>query len=324
MERESKNSIREALLYYMKENPFESRKNNLWTKVFVKPVYISALVLCVIFIGGGVLAMQANNALPGDTLYPVKIGFNEKVLEVLAFSDSAKIDLKVGLTERRLEEAEKLAIEGKITDSNQQEIKENLNKKVKEVAQTIDKLNEEKMYDDASKIASSLEASMKAHGLVLEKISEIKDKNGQAKEKINSLITNIDGAVAQVTNSDEKSVEKEIHESNFSKNTVSKIAEKRLKEAEEAIAEVKKVIKEEDGKISQDAIYQVINNLSLAEEKIGEGKIKMAGDEKDYRGAIFLFKQALLTAKQSKYLLEATSKLGVDFNIKIENRNEKE
>lgn len=174
LEKEKKESIKEAVLLFVKKNPCPPAGR--WLPAF-KPAYISILALVLILAIGGGVSAQAQLALPGDPLYPVKIGFNEKVLQILTFSDTAKVNLNIRLAELRLKEAEKLMAKGKITPEMQAKINNNFNAKTEAISKIIEKLNNAKMYKAAEKASSALEASLKAHPGVLEKIQEKKIKN---------------------------------------------------------------------------------------------------------------------------------------------------
>ena len=69
------------------------------------------ITACMIFVlGGGVLAAAAENALPGDPLYTVKVSFTEPILG--AFKGKSKkqeAEWSMLLLERRLDEAESVA-----------------------------------------------------------------------------------------------------------------------------------------------------------------------------------------------------------------------
>jgi hypothetical protein len=66
---------------------------------------------CMIFVlGGGVLAAAAENALPGDTLYAVKVSFTEPILGAFKRSNKKQeAEWSMHLLERRLDEAEAIA-----------------------------------------------------------------------------------------------------------------------------------------------------------------------------------------------------------------------
>lgn len=75
--------------------------------------YAFAALLMVVFVGGSTVS-AASQALPGDWLYAVKTGVNERV--ELAFADTAQEELRVEaqFAERRVAEAEALEAEGRL------------------------------------------------------------------------------------------------------------------------------------------------------------------------------------------------------------------
>jgi len=91
--------------------------------VFVLPRarLVSALALAVLFLGAGT-SYAAESSLPGDALYTVKININEKIAEALAPDPSARAAVLAVHTLRRLQEAETLAAQGRLTASTSAEI----------------------------------------------------------------------------------------------------------------------------------------------------------------------------------------------------------
>lgn len=61
------------------------------------------------------LPVVAENAVPGDALYKIKVGFNEEVRSTLSFSPYQKVEWETERLERRVAEARLLASEGKLT-----------------------------------------------------------------------------------------------------------------------------------------------------------------------------------------------------------------
>jgi hypothetical protein len=80
-----------------------------------RSVGVAALAL-VLAVGVGT-SYAAQDALPGDALYGIKINVNEPVQGSLATSPSAQADWNTELAQRRLAEAATLAAEGKLTPS---------------------------------------------------------------------------------------------------------------------------------------------------------------------------------------------------------------
>lgn len=78
------------------------------THVMIKPVAASLAVFLIAITGWVSAANISANALPGDALYPVKIGMEQAQLK-LAFSGDQRAALQVEFASRRLDEMVKLA-----------------------------------------------------------------------------------------------------------------------------------------------------------------------------------------------------------------------
>ncbi len=104
-----RSSLEEAMRYSPMRAPnTHSSRRGLSPKIL-------AVGLSVALVAGGSVAYAAEGALPGDTLYSVKLEVNERVLEVTAVSTEAKVAWYGRATERRIEELAKLAYESKLT-----------------------------------------------------------------------------------------------------------------------------------------------------------------------------------------------------------------
>ncbi len=66
------------------------------------------LALLLLLIVGGGTGVIAENALPGDVLYPVKIHVNENIESTLAFTPKSNAEVAIKQATKRLEEVEKL------------------------------------------------------------------------------------------------------------------------------------------------------------------------------------------------------------------------
>src|SRR5436309_3366576 len=113
-----KNLIKERLVQFI-EAGGAVRENRLprhiqqTSNIFgflLKPISmpVFAIITILALMGGGT-SLAAQNALPGDFLYPVKVNVNENIVAGLAFTAEAKAKVETDLAERRLEEAAELA-----------------------------------------------------------------------------------------------------------------------------------------------------------------------------------------------------------------------
>lgn len=76
--------------------------------------FMPALIITFALLAGGGTSLAAQNAVPGEILYPIKIDVNEKVISALTIGDEAEASLHAKLAKERLEEAEDLAADGKL------------------------------------------------------------------------------------------------------------------------------------------------------------------------------------------------------------------
>lgn len=76
--------------------------------------FMPALIITFALLAGGGTSLAAQNAVPGELLYPIKIDVNEKVISALTIGDEAEASLHAKLAKERLEEAEDLAADGKL------------------------------------------------------------------------------------------------------------------------------------------------------------------------------------------------------------------
>src|SRR3989344_1574020 len=86
-----------------------SNKINLNHKIM--PIY--AVIAIMVILGGGT-TVAAENSLPGDTLYALKVSFNEEVRAAFTFGAESKADWEIQRAERRLEEAAELSKKGRL------------------------------------------------------------------------------------------------------------------------------------------------------------------------------------------------------------------
>ena len=80
----------------------------------------------VIVIAGVSSISAAEGTIPGDLLYPVKVHVNEEVRALFALSSQSKAELEVSRLTRRLEEAEQLAVQGKLSAEAESELAERI------------------------------------------------------------------------------------------------------------------------------------------------------------------------------------------------------
>jgi len=175
-----KSALRERLVSYMEHRPI--RRGAVGTPSPFMGVFsfsyvrfaVPALLVAVVFVSGGV-SYAAEGAVPGDTLYPVKIRVNEEVRSALIFDEEEKLAWNIRRAERRLEEASTLAAEGGLNEETQSVLAAQFEAHAADVAADVEAVRESNPAL-ALEIDSQFEASLMAHGEVIEQVTGDSDE----------------------------------------------------------------------------------------------------------------------------------------------------
>lgn len=125
------------------------------------------VIFALLFTGGTRISLAAQESLPGDTLYPLKLGL-EKAAEVLA-SNEQDADLHIQFVERRLIEIQELTLEGRYEHISA--TVNNLETQVNAVIDDIDKASSQD-GEQAREIASSLSMTLRRQTPMIDMLSD--------------------------------------------------------------------------------------------------------------------------------------------------------
>ncbi len=90
--------------------------------VRTRSLYAGALALVLIVAGGTQASLAAEDAVPGDVLYPIKVALSEPLAMTLAISSEQKAELSARFASRRVTEATQLSSEGKLDEKTADEL----------------------------------------------------------------------------------------------------------------------------------------------------------------------------------------------------------
>ena len=130
---------------------------------FMRPMPVLAGIMGLVLVGSST-SLAAQGALPGEFLYPVKVGVTEKIVEAIQFSPDAQAEYATELAERRLDEAVKLAERGSVTDDIEEELAERFTEHTSR-AQTALAAVRTKNAERADGIAAAFEEALRAREL---------------------------------------------------------------------------------------------------------------------------------------------------------------
>jgi hypothetical protein len=111
---EERRALRGSLEAHMEAHPLGGMKSPYSWVSFMHVRSMVLVPVLILMLGSGT-AFAAQNALPGDALYAIKINVNEAVAGALAVSDEAKASYNTNVAAERLKEAQALAAANKLS-----------------------------------------------------------------------------------------------------------------------------------------------------------------------------------------------------------------
>lgn len=129
-----------------------------------------ALLALLLLIGGGVSA-AAEQSVPGDFLYPVKINFNEEVRSILAVTDQDEARWQTQAAERRLSEAETLTERGTLDEATRATLEDEFTANVASAEEHTTNLVAAGELASASDIILNLESALTAHQQIITQLT---------------------------------------------------------------------------------------------------------------------------------------------------------
>ena len=216
---EEKKAMRFALQRHMRG---QSVFLQAWRVYFLSamqfPLRAAVVVFLGIFVISGTILYRAQNALPGDVLYTIKIEVNERAWGLTALSYESQAEWSVERTTRRLQELEQLATSGTLDEEARNEITSRFEQQAAEASKAIVKLKTERM-DRAAGTSSQLDTSRRVHERSLMQVVEgrqdISDQLRGILETVREKAKNASAIRMEI----EQEIAKTQHEDQTSENT---------------------------------------------------------------------------------------------------------
>jgi hypothetical protein len=178
-------------------NPFSAR-----LFIFSQP-FLAVLSLALILTGTTGASYAAQDTLPGEPLYAVKVGLTEPLIGAFITTPAAKGQWENTLTDRRLTEASTLASKGSLATSTQQYLAQAVISTVALSQKESDTLDASGQSTTALQVRSDLDARLSAHAELLSLIvpSTKAAGNGTTTSALLALITTVHAQQAAVQTS---------------------------------------------------------------------------------------------------------------------------
>lgn len=315
MSKDEKATIRESVLNFIYQNPVRTemmpRLSNWSTMFHYKLNYLSIMTILLIIslMFGSGMGLAAEKALPGDSLYPVKIGFNEEVRGWLSISEEAKANWEVERVQKRLEEAELMASQGSLDAETRAVIEANFQAQSEKVKDRIAKFENKDNFNAAVGVSSNFEVALRAHERILARLLD-EETDSVLKVEIKPIKVRVDSEAISAKKSREDSEDKISAKVRVD---IQSAAEGKLKAAENKIEEVEKFIENMESNLGAEATVQAKAQLTLANQTVVEGRAKL--ESKAYGDAFVLFQKAIRIAQEAKLLAQARDELKINLQI---------
>ncbi|HEY4496408.1 MAG TPA: DUF5667 domain-containing protein [Candidatus Paceibacterota bacterium] len=277
--------------------------------------YVLALIL-IIVLAGSTSIYAAENSLPGDIFYPIKVNLTEKIRDRLATTPKAKAEwatIKVG---RRIQEATKLAAQGKLDETKSQEIEKLLTAHTESFNSVIEALATSTAAElhEISNAEIEFEAIITANKQVLKKVAEQVDKR-QFEE--------IDSFKFPKRLKDTKDNHKDPENLDFENER--EIIKIRIEKVKETIRQAEQEKTEKDNEILNNLKKEIIKNsrekIERAEKILDD--IENAREKDSNKKVIESLHESSRTAAEADFATEAISKIKkVEQSEKLKDRNE--
>ncbi|TAK58837.1 hypothetical protein EPO14_03355 [Patescibacteria group bacterium] len=294
-------------------------KDSLFPGLFFmhsKRKYIPIAIILGLLLSG-TASYAAEGAMPGDLLYPVKVGVNEKVVSTLAVSAESKATLEAKFAERRLVEATNLAVDNKLTAHIRAKLSDDFAKHADSaVARTKDL--EKKNASIAIGLASNFESNLSAHEALLVQI----DTQGDADDLV-QLIRAKSHTIGELRMKAESGVYVRAHTSEDT-SASSAIAAKNIEEVDtkERAALAMGGVAKTAVKDSAVLLARVSGNLEASANLNAQAQVKTASEllvkgdaffeKKDFTSAFQSYQNALVAVKRLSVYLNVSKKVRIN------------
>lgn len=259
-------------------------------------MHATAAILIAVMIGGGT-SFAAENAVPGDVLYPVKVEVNENVKSALAVSNAAEAKLQARLAQERLEEAEQLAAEGRLDAESSAVIRTRLQRHYEAAIERSERAETEANAEVAAEVRATLEGAFRSYADVLSRIDAGGD--GSAGADIVSDLNAYADAVADARAT-----------ATVDANTDVAAAVER---AESVVTEVEAALEDARAELSADTYGRINAQFDNAVEAMAEARASL---EANARGEAHAAAQrAIRFASEVRSMIKSALRLDVDLEL---------
>ncbi|MFA6536793.1 MAG: DUF5667 domain-containing protein [Patescibacteria group bacterium] len=331
-------AMQKNLRIFQMQNPLPKRKFRINILNLNYKFMIPAIIALAVALSGGV-GLAAQNANPGDVLYPVKTSINEPLQTALKIDPEKKAEFVADLVEKRIAEKAKLVEEKKLDNFVNNRLEKNLQTKIAKTETLAKKLSERGNNVASLNVYSRLAGYLEANEMILTKVAEIKP---ELKTQISGKLSEISEKKEAVRNStaasEQKMIDAQTTSSSYSETTDTvapisvmpiPVAKAHLEKTEAYLKAIQGILSE---KIEAGSTHSLLSEMSakFEEAKLLVAEAKRYFDEKKYVESIHSANEAKKLLVQVKVLFynkvisEPKYKNQAELTQKVEERIKKQ
>lgn len=309
--------IRTSLSEHMADNqPVASP----WSQVLspLQAIGSSAMVTAMVLISLGGISMAAENAVPGDRLYPVKINFNEEFMKLTALSPLSEAENQSEIASRRIAELETLAARGTLDGAVSEQLTDAISEHTRLAREQIASISAEGSTGSAASLETELLSTLNTHSDILQDLSVTNE--GVRATTTASAAAELRRVAEEKTNDDvstsvarSQAVPTRSQNDNLSSDQTHKLLER----AADRLSNARANFEEDHTEFGSQAARESIEELLLA----SADKIDAAVDNlnnKDFSEATPLLREALTYAHEASIVIDTRRSLETTSGIAIE------
>lgn len=335
---EEKISGREALRSYMALTPNRTLQVSKPARFgFLRLSYagraagVFAASLTLLLSAGGI-SYAAEGSVPGDTLYPVKVSFNEPILAAMAVSEKDRAEWSAERASRRLAEAEVLASRGALRAETRVALDADFKHFSEGAELHLAKVREEEDGDGvAADVSAHIEGTLRAHSQIMNALAEDRREKRKAdkadaknddpgSDDDTQQVVALAASVSTQADSTAKEGDDEAHDSSKDTAKAAGFARGRHDAAVKKIAEVRAWLKLKAGTFTADSVTEANARLSAADDAVASGDASQTAGKS--RQAFMSYAKAQRLAQEAKLIVRASNDLGV--RIRFQNAGDAE
>lgn len=280
------------------------------TSLFTRLVHIrpmTAALLAITLVLGAGTSYAAENAVPGDLLYPVKVEVNENIKTALAFSNEAEAKLQAHLVQERLKEARELASRGELNAEASAEISTRVRHHYDEAVRESTAAHAAGDVESSATVRAELEGTLRTYADVLSSLNARIEGNDSA-----TLVTDIESFIRSTAQVQATAT------ADVNTNTQSEV-EAIIERAQQVVASTQTTLERAEDELSASAYARLEARLEQAVSAHAQAQAQIRTQM--YREAYASAHAALRIANEVRTLIESTLNTNIEFEIRSDDSN---